>query len=275
MIALEQVEVRRGTACIIQDLTLSLTPGLVHVVIGPNGTGKTTLIRALFGDLPISRGGIRIGDQALRPNSRLGRGQAWRSHFAYMPQDTHLDIALTALEVVVVGRLGRLGLHIDDETLELATQRLDAAGVLHLADRDIGTLSGGQRQMVLFAQVMMREPRVMLLDEPVSALDLRHQIRLLDLVRLETRKRDLATVVVLHDLNLACQYADRLIVMRPGASAIMGAPTDLISAALIADTYGASVEILRDGRGNPVIQPIGSLGGDPPPVPPALFSPGA
>lgn len=256
MVRLDAIEVRRGAAPILKNLTLDLAPGRIHVVIGPNGTGKTTLIRALFGDLPIAAGSIRLGDETLLPGGRGGRGRAWRDRFAYMPQDTHLDIAMTVLEVVVVGRLGRLGLRIDDETLRLATERLAEAGVLHLADRDIGTLSGGQRQMALFAQVLMREPRVMLLDEPVSALDLHHQIHLLDLVRRETRARDLATVVVLHDLNLACQYADRLIVLGPGGAMVEGHPRDIVTADLIRATYGAEVEVLRDSRGNPVVQPI-------------------
>ncbi|WP_421400283.1 ATP-binding cassette domain-containing protein [Agrobacterium fabrum] len=94
--------------------------------------------------------------------------------------------------------------------------RLHQAGIGHLAGRDIASLSGGQRQMALFAQVLMREPQAMLLDEPVSALDLRHQVALLELVRRETRANGWVTLVVLHDLNLACQYSDNLLIIAGG-----------------------------------------------------------
>lgn len=111
--------------------------------------------------------------------------------------------------------------------------------------------------MALFAQVLMREPQAMLLDEPVSALDLKHQVALLDMVRQETRANGWVTLVVLHDLNLACQYADNLLVISGGALKATGAPGDIVTPKLISETYGVTVEVLRDRRGNPVIQPAG------------------
>lgn len=257
---LEGIAIERGGNRLMSDVSLRLHPGAVHAVIGPNGAGKTSLLRAMFGDLPIAAGQMELkGKQLTAQHQRFGRSRGWRESFAYMPQDTHLDVALTVLEVVVLGRLGKLALHIDDDTLALAIDRLKTAGMLHLADRNIATLSGGQRQMVLFAQVLMREPDVMLLDEPVSALDLRHQMHLLELVRRETRQRGLITVIVLHDLNLACQFSDHVAVLRPGGLSAYGPPMDVISEDLIAETYGARVEILRDRLGRPVIQPVSAI----------------
>jgi iron complex transport system ATP-binding protein len=212
----------------------------------------------MFGDLPLAEGSIQVGDQALRAGDKRGSHlKTWRDTFAYMPQDTTVDIALSVLEIVALGRSGNLSLHIDDETLDAAMTRLHQAGIGHLANRDISSLSGGQRQMALFAQVLMREPQTMLLDEPVSALDLRHQVGLLDLVRSETRTNGWVTVVVLHDLNLACQYADNLLVISDGRLKQSGVPRDIVTPELISDTYGIAVEVLRDRRGNPVIQPTG------------------
>ena len=256
MMVLDRMSVDRGGLSIVKDLSARLEPGQIHAVIGPNGTGKTTLMRAIFGDLPLSGGTIALAGRHLRAGERSGkRIRDWRDHFAYMPQDTAADIALSVLEVVALGRFGRLSLHVDDETLDLAMTRLHQAGIAHLADRDIASLSGGQRQMALFAQVLMREAKAMLLDEPVSALDLKHQVALLDLVRQETRANDWVTLVVLHDLNLACQYADNLLVIAGGALKASGAPHSIVTPALIAETYGVAVEVLRDRRGNPVIQP--------------------
>lgn len=260
MMVLDNVSIERGGRPVVSQFSTRLAAGQVHAVIGPNGTGKTTLLRAMFADLPLAAGSIRIGNRALDAgDKRIRHLRAWRDAFAYMPQDTTADIALSVLEVVALGRLGRLSLHIDDDTLIMAMTRLQQAGIDHLADRDIFSLSGGQRQMVLFAQVLMREPRIMLLDEPVSALDLKHQVSLLDLVRRETRANGWVTVIVLHDLNLACQYADNLLVISEGTLMHQGAPRDVVTPKLISDTYGVAVEVLRDRCGNPVIQPIGDV----------------
>lgn len=252
MIHLDSVEIRRGGQVIVSDLSAHLQPGHVHAILGPNGTGKTTLLRALFGELPISSGCIRLGDlvMAERPPSR------WRDHFSYMPQDNNADVALTVLEVVVLGRLGKLQLHIDDEILTLALEKLQETGILHLADRYIASLSGGQRQMALFAQVLMREPKAMLLDEPCSALDMKHQMSLLELLVQETRRNNWTSVVVLHDLNLAAQYADRLLVLGGGRCQAFGAPAEVLTPELVSKTYGVPVEILYDSAGHPVIQPV-------------------
>ncbi|WP_019998990.1 ABC transporter ATP-binding protein [Aureimonas ureilytica] len=255
---LEGLSVARGGRTILSGVEAALEPGRVHAVIGPNGAGKTTLLRALLGDLPLSAGRLTLGDLRLEPGRlSAARRRLWREAFAYMPQDTAADIAMTVLEVVVLGRLGALGLHLDDATLLDAMARLHQAGIAPLANRPIGALSGGQRQMAMFAQVLMREPLALLLDEPVSALDLKHQIALLDLVRRETRARGHVTVVVLHDLNLACRYADTLLVVANGTLRAAGPPRDLVTAELIGSVYGVPVEVLRDSAGSPVIQPLG------------------
>lgn len=257
MIELRNISIRRGTQSVIANLETTLESGKIHVIIGPNGTGKTTLLRAMFGDLPLQNGHIALESQALKTGvHRSVHLRKWREKIAYMPQDSSTDAALTVLEVVILGRLDRLSLHVDDETLNLAMSRLDDAGIAHLADRNVTSLSGGQRQMAMFAQVLMREPKIMLLDEPVSALDLKHQIGLLDLVQRETRGNGWTTVIVLHDLNLACQYADNLLVIADGRLQAAGAPADIVTEELIYKTYGVDVEILHDRAGNPVIQPV-------------------
>ncbi|ALN75406.1 ABC transporter ATP-binding protein [Aureimonas sp. AU20] len=259
MMRLDAVDVSRGGRTILQGVSASLEPGRIHAVIGPNGAGKTTLLRALFADLPLATGQIELGRLRLGPGRPGAALKAWRHAFAYMPQDSAADVAMTVLEVVVLGRLGRLQFHVDDETLHDAMARLEDCGIAALANRSIGSLSGGQRQMAMFAQVLMREPAAMLLDEPVSALDLKHQIALLDLVRRETRAKGWVTVVVLHDLNLACQYADTLLVVADGTLRACGPPRSLVTADLIGAVYGVEVEILHDRGGSPMVQPLGNV----------------
>ena len=246
MIELENIGIHRQGRSILGGVSTQLDAGKIHVIIGPNGTGKTTLLNAMFGELTLAEGQIQCGDQRLLPGKVRGKSlHGWRDTIAYLPQDTTADIDLTVLEVVVLGRLGKLSLHIDDDTLDAAMQRLEQAGIAHLAGREIASLSGGQRQMVLFAQVMMREPKVMLLDEPVSALDLKHQISLLNLVRRETRARGWVTVIVLHDLNLAARYADRLVMLDKGRLMADGTPAEVLTPALIDRLYDYPAQVIH------------------------------
>jgi len=256
MIQLANLALERSGRTILHGLSTTLEAGAIHVLLGPNGTGKTTLLRALAGDLPLASGSIEHGEQRLEASAPRRVLNAWRREFAYMPQDCSTEVSLSVLEVVVLGNLGQIGLRLDDAVLELAMEKLSQVGIAHLAGRSIGSLSGGQRQMAFFAQVLMREPKVMLLDEPVSALDLRHQIALLDRVRHETRARNLVTVVVLHDLNLACQYADNLLVLVDGTLVASGHPQSIVTAELLQSTYGVAVDILHDRQGRPVVQPL-------------------
>lgn len=257
MLILDNVSVAHGKKIVMRDISTALAAGQVHVIIGPNGTGKSTLLRTLFADLPLHAGHILWQDNHLVPGAyRARQQQRWRRDIAYMPQDTGLEISLSVLEVVVLGGLETLTLHIDPALLVQAMACLQDAGIAHLADRDIGSLSGGQRQMVLFAQVLMRSAKMMLLDEPVSALDLHHQIAMLDRVREQTRARDLITVIVLHDLNLACQYADNLLIFSHGTLQATGAPLDIISPELLSETYGVVLEIVYDDGGLPLVQPL-------------------
>lgn len=257
MIMLDDVSIAQGKKSIMRGITTTLTSGHIHVIIGPNGTGKSTLLRTLFADLPLQSGRIsrdtRVLDCENLPSRKLN---TWRQDIAYMPQDTGLDISLSVLEVVVLGGLENLTMHVDQQLLERAMQCLQSAGIADLAHNDVARLSGGQRQMVLFAQILMRNARVMLLDEPVSALDLHYQIAMLDLVREQTREQDLVTIIVLHDLNLACQYADNLLVFSQGSLQASGAPQAIITSELLSDTYGISLDIVYDKAGLPLVQPL-------------------
>lgn len=257
MLTLNNLSIAHGQKTVMQGISTTLQAGQVHVIIGPNGTGKSTLLRTLFADLPFHHGTITWQQQQLTPGKyRASQIQQWRKQIAYMPQDTYLDVSMNVLEVVVLGGLEALSLHIDQQILEKAMQCLDAAGIAHLADCDIASLSGGQRQMALFSQVLMRDACMMLLDEPVSALDLKHQVSMLDLVREQTRANNWITLVVLHDLNLACQYADNLLIFANGRLQATGAPKAIINAALLAETYGVELDVLHDKAGNPLVQPL-------------------
>ena len=241
-----------GKHPLTQNLSVQLQRGQIHVLIGPNGTGKTSLLRALFGELPLQHGTISFQGRTL---SDLGASQ-WRQQFGYMPQNTQLELDLSVLEVVVLGRLQSLKLRLSDDDLRAALSALQDLGIAHLADRPLHSLSGGQRQMVLFAQVLLRDPQIMMLDEPVSALDLQHQMHLMEHLHQQTRDKNWVTLVVLHDLNLAAQFADQLIVLADNRLQAFGPPAEVLTSELITRLYQVPVDIHHDRDGLPYIRTL-------------------
>ncbi|MDW6004370.1 ABC transporter ATP-binding protein [Vibrio mangrovi] len=236
------------------QMSFTLQPGKVNIIIGPNGTGKSTLLKTLFGDIRPQSGAITFGDKQLQPQ----KISSWRQLFGYMPQDIRLDVSLTVIEVVLLGRLDALSFRVDNRMLEEALSALKQIGLLHLANRDVRTLSGGQCQMILFAQALMRHPEILMLDEPVSALDLHFQHVLLDHLAERTVKQQWVTLMVLHDLNLAAQYADNLLVLKQGQIVAQGAPQVVLTPELIWDVYGVEADVAHDSQGIPFVRTLRS-----------------
>ena len=251
MLQLENLTVRRGALTVADGLNLTLKAGKIYTVLGPNGAGKSSLLKTVFGDIPYA-GRIAYGGETLART----RVQGWRRRIGYMPQDTAAEASLTALEVVLLGRMDALHMHIGDELLAEAAETMQRLGIAHLAHRDVMRLSGGQRQLVMFAQVLLRRPEILLLDEPVSALDMHHQLNLLEQVCRHTREQGLVTLMVLHDLSLAAQFSDGLILLGEGRVQAQGTPAEVLRADTVGRLYRVDVELLYDSRGAPVVRPL-------------------
>lgn len=235
--------VRYGARMALSGVALRLAPGEVVAIAGPNGSGKSSLVRALAGLLP------HDGCVARDPGLRVG----------YMPQDNAVRASLLVLEVVLLGRLGSLGLRVRGEDIDAAQQAMDELGIGALAARRIDELSGGQRQMAMLAQVLAARPGILLLDEPVSALDPRHQLEVLGAVRRLTDARGLATLVVLHDLNAAARHCDRLVVLDGGRVAAQGPPERVLQASLLAEVFGIEAQLGTAADGRPFALPLRAL----------------
>lgn len=239
----EAVTVRYGRRVAVDGVTLDARPGEVLAILGANGSGKSSLLRALAGVQPC-QGTLAWG------------GRASPGGIGYMPQDNVGRTALTAFEVVLLGRLRSLALRVGERDLLAAQAALAELGVADLAPRRIGELSGGQRQLVFLAQVLAADPEALLLDEPTSALDIAHQLHVLDLLRAATTRRGLATVAVLHDLNAAARFADRIALMRAGRLVGLGRPAEVLAAPVLRDAYGVDVCVLAGPDGHPVVLPL-------------------
>lgn len=238
------LSVSYGNHVALSDVSLDVSRGELLVVVGPNGSGKSSFLKALAG---ISgHRGIITFDGGPRPRRGVG----------FMPQDVSSRIALTVLETVLLGRFHYLGLRVTPRDLAATRDILMAMGIESLADRTLAELSGGQRQLVFLAQALAGEPSVLLLDEPISALDIRHQLQVMDVVSSLTRSLDLATVVVLHDLVAAARYADRIALFSDSRLAALGAPREVLTAERLEDVFGVETCCLTDRKGRLIVVPV-------------------
>lgn len=248
MLEFKDLSVQLGRAQILDNVSARFAPGEVTALIGPNGTGKSTLQKALAALIP-SGGKVWIDGQI---QSRAER----RDAIAYMPQDTGAAVALSAFEVTLMGRLHALGLRVPSELRAEAMRMLSRFGLETLAHRQIGSLSGGQRQMAFLAQVLFRAPRVLLLDEPTAALDLRHQLLVLEHVRNDAIARGTVAIVAMHDLSLAARFADRILCLHNGQVAEAGSPQEVLTPQTLANVYGVEAEVTHLSSGGLTIAPL-------------------
>jgi iron complex transport system ATP-binding protein len=235
-IELQGVSVELGGRNVVQDVDLAVARGEWLALIGPNGGGKTTLLRAIA-RLVRFTGSIWL---AGRSTTSMSRAELSRL-LALVPQDPSTPPWMTVGEYVLLGRTPHLG--------PLAKEGRRDRDLVGYRDRLLGTLSGGEKQRVVVARALAQDARVVLLDEPTAALDIGHQQQALELLDLLRQESDLTLVAAMHDLTLAAQYANRMVLLDDGRVVAGGPPFEILSESLIAEHYGAETEIVRvDGH---------------------------
>lgn len=246
IIAARSVTFAYGTTPVVDDVSLTLPRGAVGALIGANGSGKSTLIRLLAGLLTPSSGEVLIDDVALTSIPLRARAK----RIAYVPQSTTMVFPFTALEVVLTGRnpySGRFRFENDTDK-QIALAALEVLDAAHLAQRPVTELSGGERQLVTVARALAQEPDVMLLDEPASALDLKHRTQLARALRRLSDERGIAALTITHDLMLLDSVADRVFAMKCGRIVAAGAPETVLVENVLSDVYDARVRSERRGE---------------------------
>jgi len=222
---------------VLKDVSFEVAPGELVGLIGPNGCGKSTIIKALTRIISPFRGRILLDGQDISsvPRQELSR------MLGVVPQMPLLPSAFTAFEIVLMGRNPHLGLfqYEGQRELDIAWSAMERTMTRHLARRRVGELSGGEIQCLLIARVLTQETSAILLDEPTANLDIGRQIGILNLIKSLCREKNLTVLAALHDLNLASQYCDRLVLLNNGRIHAWGTPTEVITPHNISEVYGA------------------------------------
>jgi iron complex transport system ATP-binding protein len=243
-----------GERTVLRGLDLTVAAGEIVALAGPNGCGKTTLIRAFTRVVPIASGEATIDGEDVRSLSTAELAK----RIAVVPQGAQLPPGFTALEQALFGRSPYISLLGSESArdIEVAREAMEATDCWSLRARPAEELSGGERQRVVIARALAQEPRALLLDEPTSYLDLAHQALALELAVRLGRERGLAVLMAMHDLTLASLYADRVAVMQEGRIVIDGAPGDVLRPEIIERAYGLPVAVVsHPGSGRPVVLP--------------------
>lgn len=257
MLEAQDVTINYDHRIAVANLTLSLRAGEITAILGPNGAGKSTLLRALNGQLPRSSGRIVLDGQALE---RLNR-RTISKHIAVVAQEAELRFPVTVLEFVLGGRFAwatHSGWGWETEhDLQVANAVLQETELTDLSARLMNELSGGERQRALMARALATEAPILLLDEPTANLDLSHQATLLTLVRKRCDQRRAAALVVTHDLNLASQFADHILLMKQGRAVHAGKPAEVLTPEILREIF--EVKVLVDAHpvtGGPRVTPV-------------------
>ena len=237
----------------LQSVSCAVRTSRVVVVVGPNGSGKSSLVRALLGLVPLEAGAVLVEGRPVREWDRAALART----VGVVGQREEAVFPLRVREMVMFGRYARLGPvaapgAADHHAVRSALERCD---VDRLAERRVDTLSGGEWQRVRIARALAQEPRALVLDEPTAALDIRHQMELLELVR-GLADAGMAALVVTHELNLAARFADEVLLLRDGRAVAAGTPAQVFQQETIASTFEWPVVITHWRDGSPQVMPL-------------------
>jgi len=246
-VAARAVTIAVGRRALVDGVDLAVEAGTWVTVIGPNGAGKTTLVEALVGARALTSGSVAVMglDVARAPERRRARV------VAFVPQRPATPAGMTVADYVGLGLVARVGAMraLSVANRSLVAETIERVGLAPESTRDVSTLSGGERQRAVIARAVAQATPVVILDEPTTGLDVRHQIDALDLLRREVTERGLTVLATLHDLTLAGQYADEVVLLHRGRVSTTGPAHDVLRSSLLADAYGIEMRVVEvDGR---------------------------
>lgn len=244
-----------GANPVVDHVAFAAAAGEFFIILGPNGAGKSSLLKLIAGIEKADRGEIRVLGKPLAAYTTRDLAR----QVAMVAQQAPVDFPFSVADTVLMGRsphLGLLGLE-GEKDFAIAREAMRFTEVEHLARRRLDQLSGGERQRVMIARAICQEPKIILLDEPTTALDPAHQVRIMDLMERFRQEKGTTVIMVSHDLNLAAMYADRLLLLKDGKAVVIGSPKDVIVPDFIRQSYGCDLLIDENPLGGvPRVVPI-------------------
>lgn len=240
---------------ILNNINLSFEKGKFYSIVGPNGSGKTTLLKNILKLIEVDKKTVFIdkNDVTQLKSNELSK------LVSYVPQNTNIEFNFSVLDIVMMGRnpyLKRFQAESKND-YEIAEKAMNITNIWNLKDRGINTLSGGERQRVIIARALTQSTDIILLDEPISQLDIHHQINLMNLLKELTEKMNITVITVIHDLNYAIQYSDYLIFLNEGKVFSCGYPEEVITKENLNKVYNMDFHIMKNSLTNkPIILPI-------------------
>lgn len=256
-ITIKDLSFSYGSRKILENLNLVVGDSEVLSLVGPNGSGKTTMIKCIDRILKPKGAILLDGGRDLQSLSR----QEVAKYIGYVPQSTTSVLTTTVFDTILMGRKPHMGWRVRDEDIDQVVDIMKLLHVEEFALKDFSELSGGQKQRVLIARALAQEPEVLLLDEPTSNLDVKHQLEVLETVRCLVKKTKISAVMAIHDLNLAARYSDSLVMLKEGKVHAIGDPLSLLTQENIRAIFGVEAVVMKD-LDRPYVVPIRSLNGD-------------
>jgi iron complex transport system ATP-binding protein len=243
---------------VLKDVELEVGLGEMLSIVGPNGSGKSTLLKCINRILKTKQNTVLIDG---KDTSKLNLKELSKI-MGYVPQSSTSTFAFTVFDVVLMGRKPYIHWKLSERDNEIVAEMLDFLGIGELAMRYFNELSGGEQQKVIVARALAQQPQILLLDEPTSSLDIKHQLEILCMLRSLTQSKERSVIVTMHDLNLASRFSDRMIMLKQGKIFASGTPESVLTEENIEKVYGISCKVTDSILGKPQVEPMISETGE-------------
>lgn len=241
-----------GNLKALDGITIEVNDGEIVSLVGPNGAGKSTLLKCIDRILKPQQGAVFLdGKDTAKASSR-----ELSSMMSYVPQSNVEVFPFTVFDIVLMGRRPHIGWRVSKKDIAIVAQTLRFMGIEEFGTRYFDELSGGEKQKVVMARALAQEPKVLLLDEPTSNLDIRHQLEVMEIVRKLIQERKISAIMAMHDLNLASRFSDRMVMLKNGQVFVVGVPGLVLSPENIKVAYGVDAQVTNGQEGKPHVVPI-------------------